>query len=157
MDATEDIIAHQVNCKGVMGAGVAWCVKNRFPAAYRKYKALCEEYEGRDEELLGECQIVLCKKTDGTPAVIANLFAQHRYGWKGIHTDERAFAEALSELARKARRLKKKTIAMPYKIGCGLGGGNWDRIYKIIEKALDGFDVRLYKLEKRGDLNASSV
>ena len=29
LDATEDIICHQVNCQGVMGAGVAMDLPNR--------------------------------------------------------------------------------------------------------------------------------
>lgn len=30
-DATEDIICHQVNCQGVMGAGVAKALYQRWP------------------------------------------------------------------------------------------------------------------------------
>ena len=29
LESTEDFIAHQVNCKGVMGAGVAKQIKNK--------------------------------------------------------------------------------------------------------------------------------
>ena len=37
----------------------------------------------------------------------------------------------LNKLSVRAEKLNCKKIAMPYKIGCGLAGGNWD-IYKAI-------------------------
>ena len=36
-----DIIVHQVNCYGVMGAGIAKQVKERYPDVYDIYKSLC--------------------------------------------------------------------------------------------------------------------
>ena len=41
-----------------------------------------------------------------------------------------------------------ETIAMPYKIGCGLGGGNWNVVYGIIEKILGPYyTVELWRKE----------
>lgn len=36
--ANEQIIAHQVNCKGVMGSGVAKSIKTAYPEVYNEYK-----------------------------------------------------------------------------------------------------------------------
>ena len=42
-----------------------------------------------------------------------------------------------------------KTIAMPYLIGCGLAGGDWNIVYNIIEKTLgEDYEVYLYKYNK---------
>ena len=57
---------HQVNCRGVMGAGLAKQVKEKYPEAYEQYKALCDQF---GSSLLGHTQFVICH--DGT--VIANL------------------------------------------------------------------------------------
>ena len=38
MQATEDIIVHQVNCKGVMGSGVAKQIKANFPEVFNEYR-----------------------------------------------------------------------------------------------------------------------
>ena len=33
-----DIICHQTNCKGVMGAGIAFQIKRTYPEVFKKYK-----------------------------------------------------------------------------------------------------------------------
>ena len=52
------IIAHQVNCQGVMGAGVARQIRHRILTAeqYRAYQQLCRKNK---EELLGSCSLML--------------------------------------------------------------------------------------------------
>lgn len=40
-----DIICHQTNCKGVMGAGIAFQIKRTYPEVFKKYKEFCDEYE----------------------------------------------------------------------------------------------------------------
>lgn len=37
LEAKETYIAHQVNCYGAMGRGVALQIKNRYPDVYRRY------------------------------------------------------------------------------------------------------------------------
>jgi uncharacterized protein YeaO (DUF488 family) len=39
-------------------------------------------------------------------------------------------------------------IALPYGIGAGLGGGDWDKIKELIEKTAKDRDIYLYKLDK---------
>ena len=46
-------------------------------------------------------------------------------------------------------RPHKTTIALPYKIGCGRGGADWEVVYKIIEEELSSFKVELWKLEEQ--------
>ena len=36
-----DIICHQTNCKGVMGAGIAFQIKRAYPEVFKKYKEFC--------------------------------------------------------------------------------------------------------------------
>lgn len=154
LDATEDIIAHQVNCCGVMGAGVAKQIRENFPGAYRHYREECDSAHF-EEELLGECMLLWCscKYDPDCYKGIANLFGQVFYGGGKAHTNEEALRYALKSLAVQLYRYHivterpLKNIAMPYKIGCGLAGGNWDNIYKIIEEELADFNVTLYKLE----------
>ena len=42
---------------------------------------------------------------------------------------------------------KGATIAFPYKIGCGLGGANWEIIEKMIDVVFKDYGVFIYKLE----------
>ena len=38
-----DYIVNTVNCMGVMGAGIAYEFKLRYPEMYKKYKKICED------------------------------------------------------------------------------------------------------------------
>ena len=147
MNATEDIIAHQVNCMGVMGAGVAKQIRDAYPKVYEVYKKRCEECKDKVIWLLGECQLVVAPRKQGGVSVIANIFGQLSYGRNRKFTYESCFESAVMSLAQQAHEIHATSIAMPYKIGCGLGGGDWEKIYKIIEEELGDFDVTLYKLE----------
>ena len=120
-------ICHQVNCKGKMGSGVAKQVKSLYPKAYEIYAKACKEYNG---DLLGKIQI--CRIGDKS---IVNMFAQDRYGYDGAqYTNYTAFEYCLNKL--KTHIPAGETIAMPYKIGCGLAGGDWNVVYGLIEKVL---------------------
>ena len=132
-----EYICHQVNCQGRMGSGVAKIVRSRFPEAFEKYKKVCSEGKAR----LGLTQYVVSKGK-----VIVNMFAQERYGYDGgRYTSYKAFAMCLEDIHRSVP--KDSTIAMPYKIGCGLGGGNWDIIYEMIECELGrDYPVELWRL-----------
>ena len=46
LDAKADAILHQTNCKGVMGAGLALQIRNKYPDVYAKYRILCKEEGG---------------------------------------------------------------------------------------------------------------
>ena len=154
LDAAEDVIAHQVNCRGAMGAGIAKQIRDRYPENYMLYREKCLDAIARPQSLLGDCLLFQSYYwSEPKHYLVANLFAQDRYGRQGAYTDETAFRYALKYLAyhlyktSEGWKMPRKTIAMPYKIGCGLAGGNWDNIYKIIEEELADFDVKLYKLE----------
>lgn len=48
-------ICQQVNCRGVMGAGLALQIRNKWPVVYRRYLGLCY---GSDGNKLGMYQEV---------------------------------------------------------------------------------------------------
>jgi O-acetyl-ADP-ribose deacetylase (regulator of RNase III) len=152
LKATEDVIAHQVNCRGVMGAGVAKQIRSNFPIAYDHYVRLCGLYKDNPDKLLGICQIV-SDYQDRRHILVANLFGQDEYGRDRIYTDENALRMAIRDLGARIRIMAlfsgrpTHSIAMPYKIGCGLAGGDWEDIYRIIEDELSDLDVTLYQKE----------
>lgn len=128
-------ICHQVNCQGRMGSGVAKTVRQKFPEAYKRYKEACDK-----GVYLGKTQYV-----GSNGKVIINMFAQDGYGYDGDrYTNYDAFLECLVEIHSAIP--KGQTIAMPYKIGCGLGGGNWDTIYHMIDRELgQDYTVELWR------------
>lgn len=95
------IIGHGVNCQGVMGSGVAWHIRNKFPKAYEEYKALCDRTEDKTN-LLGSVQIV--QITDDL--YIANMFTQLNFGGDGkVYASIQAVRDACFFLEQKRRKL----------------------------------------------------
>ena len=127
LDAQTDIIAHQVNCQGVMGAGLAKQVRNKYPQAYREYQEECM-FE-HTINLLGKCQLI---KVDDSKW-IANLFGQDDYGRDKRYTNYEAIYTALSDLAVQMLDNGMESVAIPYKMSCGLAGGDWNIILAMIE------------------------
>jgi O-acetyl-ADP-ribose deacetylase (regulator of RNase III) len=76
---------------------------------------------------------------------VANLFGQYDYGRGKQYTDYESLRSALFGLVKIAEEFNK-SIAIPYGIGCGLAGGDWKEIYKIIEEVFEDYDVTIYKL-----------
>lgn len=126
------IVAHQVNCQGVMGAGVALQVKKRFPKAYEAYRGLCDKSDPAD--LLGKAQVVFVGGGSMHSAYIANVFGQLGYG-KGLQTDYQAVKTAMRELEATFEDSfhSPPTLYVPYMMGCALGGGDWDTYSAILE------------------------
>jgi O-acetyl-ADP-ribose deacetylase (regulator of RNase III) len=142
LNATEDIIAHQVNCQGVMGSGVAKAIKHKYPIAFNEYSKMSTFYKNIKHQLLGKCQIIAV----GNGKYVANLFGQYNFGWSIKHTDYEALKEALTTLKVSAKD-NSKSVALPYNIGCGLGGGNWGIVLSIIDDVFNDYDVSLYNIE----------
>jgi O-acetyl-ADP-ribose deacetylase (regulator of RNase III) len=141
--AGEQIIGHQVNCQGMMGSGVAKQMKRLYPEVFTAYAQLCGEKE--KEQLLGLCQLVPLEGKSGQYA--ANLFGQLTYGRSGTkYTDDDALRKAFIRLSEFAKQ-HQLTVALPYKIGCDRGGGDWDTVLGMINEIFADEEVVLYRLE----------
>lgn len=147
------IIAHQVNCQGVMGSGIALQVKNKFPKVYNEYKSHCELYRAdQRNNLLGTCLLV----NTGENRIIANLFAQLTFGRIGLYTDYKAFDKCLKELRWELERFSSNSkwkLAFPYRIGSHRGGANWERISFMIGENFSEskqIDVEIWRFDKNG-------
>jgi len=137
---TSGLLCHGVNCLGVMGAGIAFHIKEKFPVAYKNYKRLVDDNrtEGKSNTmepakgLLGKVQWV--KITNDL--YIVNCFTQVSVGFDdGPPADAKAVESCLSEVYETAH-LGGLTIKLP-QIGCGLGGLSWEGDVVPILKRLD--------------------
>lgn len=143
------IIAHQVNCMGVMGSGVAAQIKKKYPIAYELYRKYCDENSLHRIGMLGELQLCpVSTNPDGTPRIyVANMFAQYDYGWSKykVYTDYVALRRCLGRLAEFASA-HGYIVAIPYMLGCDRGNGNWEGVvYPMIQSILRDIDVLLCK------------
>ena len=140
LNGTENILCHQTNCIGIMGGGVALQVRKTYPSVYEEYKKCCERHS--PEDMLGKVQ--LCK-TNIPNRFIANCFGQLYIG-SGLQTNYDALRKALSRVKEVASE-KGYSVSIPYNIGCGLAGGDWNIVSKMIEEIFGQSSINcvLYK------------
>jgi len=134
---TEGIICHQVNCQGVMGAGLARRIREKFPRAYEEYM-----YQYRHMNLwLGNVVFAVA----GPGLFVANLCGQDRYGRKGLFTNYRAVRQCLVTVTDFKKEYKGYLVYIPDHMGCALGGGDWNEVLKIIEEVIPDAIIARYK------------
>ncbi len=120
-------IAHQVNCRGKMGAGVAYQIRRHIlgERGYNDYRAVCRNKA--PEQLLGTNQYYPVKSGQ----VIVNMFGEDIPSGTGLDTDYEALRKCLANL-RRSMECEHKDAAIPGYLGCGLAGGSWDFVYTSI-------------------------
>lgn len=150
-DATQPIassnalICHVVNDAGGWGRGFVLAVSRRWPepeAAYRKW--------ARAGLTLGMVQTVPVNRARAI--VVVNMCAQHGYQSIANPVPLRydALATCLEKVARyREARMPSASVHMP-RIGCGLAGGSWPEVERMIESNLHGVPVYIYDLRKGG-------
>ncbi len=135
-----DIICHQVNCQKKMGLGIAKSITTRWLEVLFDYIGFCEQFK-TDKELLGKCLVteILNPEKYG-PLYIANLFGQRYYGSGERYTEYDALETSFNELKKWIMENISKEhviVAIPFKIGCGLAGGDWNVVLDIIKRVFD--------------------
>lgn len=130
-------VGHGVNTVGVMGAGIAKTVRERFPDNYAKYRAAC----GFNALELGSCLMV---KEHGT--IIVNMATQ---GNPGPNATYDAVSKASIFAAERLMSRGIDTLAIPM-IGCGIGGLEWppvESILKTVEHFVPGFQFEVWRYQ----------
>lgn len=139
------IICHQVNCLGVMGAGLALQVKTKYPSVFKVYEGCCHSFQDTPEKLMGQAVFVDAEEMPGR--FIANLFAQKgiRQGPSDteVYTDYNALRSAMKQVEEIAKAYNVTSVAVPYMMGCGLAGGSWDEVKKILKEIFETSPVDL--------------
>lgn len=128
------IYCHQVNCRGVMGSGLAKQVRAKYVEAYQSYVQFCNIY---GSGLLGKTEFVVCN--DGH--IIANLFGQDGFGYGKQYTNYEALEMCIRTVYERVIK-SGETVAFPYLMGCDRGGGDWNIVLEIIEKYFGDTDIR---------------
>jgi len=136
-------ICHQVNCQNVMGSGVAKELYIKWPEVKQRYHEFCKGKNPYD--LLGKVQVVELDEFPAGNKVVINIFGQLNFGRQKVcYTDYSALDEAFQNLNRLCAT---KKIALPYGFGCGLAGGNWKTVERIMLKRLWLPEVYIYMKE----------
>lgn len=138
VDTDIKVIAHGVNCQNTMGSGVAKVLYTKWPEVKNGYHEYCGNIPKEDR--LGTIDMLTLKDYD---KVILNCFTQYNYGYQDkLLVSYDAIHKCFEEISQYCYK-----IAIP-KIGCGLAGGNWEIVEKIINDATrDNCDVYVYYLK----------
>ena len=129
-DATQPIgsgtkvIVHVCNDIGAWGRGFVIALSNKWPKAKAAYMSM-KEYN------LGEVQMVSVEENTFVMNMIAQRGIRSKYSPTPIKYD--ALEECLNKIFLKVP--SETSTHMP-RIGCGLAGGSWNKIEKIIKEAM---------------------
>lgn len=126
-----DAIVHGCNCFCNMGAGIAKTIANEFPMALETDEAT----RRGDESKLGRYTAVETEYGD-----IINAYTQFHYGFGKVNCDYDAILKVFTQLNKD---YKGKTIGIPL-IGCGLAGGDWNIVEKLINESTPDINVIVY-------------
>lgn len=125
-----DILCHQTNYVGVMGAGIAYAIKTKLltPEQYMEYQRYCQLHGAA---ALGSVQFIHLSNGQ----YVANVFSQDDFysKRKNTITDYDAMEKALIEVDNFAHA-NGLTVAVPGYMGCGIAGGDWEKVRRIIRR-----------------------
>lgn len=132
------VICHQVNCRGVAGAGLAKQIRDTYPGWYDTYRAVASA------DMLGVAQFT--PTTRDYSHWICNLYGQDNFGRDRQYTDYDALRSALGDLREWVLNFASDDyeIRIPYGLGCGLAGGQWPVVLHIIQEELAGLNYNFY-------------
>lgn len=139
LDSTADIIAHQTNCQGSMGSGVAKAIKEKYPRVYEQYRKAYEKGLLK----LGMCQVVKTNPNGGDNRLVANLCGQDTYGYGERQTNYEGIYVALEKLANYCKENNLSSVAFPWKMSSDRGGADWMVICAMIEAAFKDLDITI--------------
>lgn len=121
-------IVNAVNCRGVMGKGIALKFKQQYPNMYQNYRSLCQQ----KRITLGHPHLW----TESDPWI---LNFPTKDDWKNKSTLA-SIEDGLRYLAEHVRTWGITSLAIPA-LGCGEGGLNWDDVRPLIQKYLGPLDI----------------
>lgn len=114
-------VAHGCNCFHTMGSGVAGQLAKAYPPILAIDKTT---YLG-DAAKLG----TFTQATGNNDQICYNLYTQYE---PGPNLDYGALVNCMIELNHTAKGLLFKPRIYIPRIGCGIAGGEWDKVYQLV-------------------------
>jgi hypothetical protein len=124
------------NCFNRMYSGVAAGFRKFYPEAV---EADNKTIEG-DKSKFGKYSVAHAKNGK----YIYNLYGQYNYGTDTRKLNYEALYTAMESALTDCISKKIRSIAIPFQLGCGLAGGNWNIVYIMIQEVFKNFDGDVY-------------
>lgn len=118
LNSSAEYLVNAVNCEGIMGKGLAYQFKLKFPKMYENYRKACKN----GTLTIGKLH---CYKENNK--TIINFPTKDKWTQK---SDIKYIITGLNKLVELTKILNIKNIAIPA-LGCGNGGLNW-KIIKLV-------------------------
>jgi O-acetyl-ADP-ribose deacetylase (regulator of RNase III) len=125
-----DAWVNTVNCKGVMGGGIALLFKERFPQMYLDYRNKC------NVGLIKPGSVNVYANDYGEPNFILNVATKDDYC---NPSELKWIEEAVEDLSLVVQQFRIKKVALPA-LGCGLGGLSFADVKKFYDYFLTDSD-----------------
>jgi len=152
------VIVHSVNCLGAAG-GLAGAIARKWPKNVEEYRKHVNTHK-KSITLLGSVLEVNVAHN----VIVANLFGQYNIGTKERQTEYAALISGFKRIADtvfygddysdyddfvdsvppQRKRNILTDVYIPYKIGCGLGGADWNLVEEILYKVFDNGHKNVY-------------
>ena len=129
LETNADIICHQVNLQGVMGGGLAYQIANKFPEVNNEYVKFTDKQLGN-----------VCFANAGK-FIVANCFSQTT----DFCTNYNSLKECLIRVREYMSFNNFKTVAIPYKYGCGIANGDWQTVFDIFNDVFSDYELLIYQ------------
>ena len=155
LTVNKGVIVHSVNCIGGVG-GLAGAIARKWPKNAEEYRSHVNRQK-MPIMLLGSVFEVNVAHN----VIVANLFGQNNVGSNQRQTEYSAIIAGFKRIANTTfygndkipdysnheyylSKLTLNDIYIPYKIGCGLGGADWNIVEEIINKIFDSSHFNVY-------------
>ena len=117
LDINKGVIIHQVNNRGVMGAGIAKQIRAKYPKHYDDYM------KNKQYEKLGDLVYTRIRRD----FVVIGMISQDGYGRDKdkVYTSYDAFEQCLMKINKLYRKNSNVKYYVPFGIGCNLANGDW--------------------------------
>lgn len=136
LESKEQFIAHQCNCVTKISKGIASTIFQKHPVA-NTYQFRTKPSKPGTIDVFEDAKVI-------------NMYAQYYPGKPRYQNDSAEkrlvwFKQCLETIQEQYPNLE--SIAFPYKIGCNLGGGDWDKYLHLLETQFSKSKIRavLYK------------
>ena len=150
------VIVHSVNCIGAVG-GLAGAIGSKWPVNAGEYRSHVRSQKSPIMLLGSVFEVNVAHNL-----FVANLFGQYNIGTSKQQTEYSALIRGFDKIAYtyfagndtetsddgvfgiNEHPIALKDIYIPYKIGCGLGGADWNLVEEIIEKSFMNSNKNVY-------------
>jgi len=129
-----EVIVHGCNCFNTFGAGIAKQIRSIYPEA----NETDQKTQKGDRNKLGTCTTAI-----SNDKLIINAYTQFHYSRNTKTVDYDAIKSVMYEIDEIVPQ--NTTIGMP-RIGCGLAGGDWNIVEKILDEAFTDRRIFIYDL-----------